>query len=163
MTAGLIVDAWMQHPSQTMLADPMFDSLRAWSRGSLLEVDLPIEWTLAAMHEAGVELGPLCARWGLGGPIIGNDEVAEIVDRYPDRFIGVAAVNLHRTMEAVRELRRCVGVLDFRALRVVSGSVAAASAYFVPVTVDKGAITESSEVDRPSLPADIRSLRPCVA
>lgn len=119
MTAGLIVDARVQHPSQAMLADPMFDSLRAWLRGSLLEVDLPIEWTLAAMHEAGVELGLLCAWWGPGGPIIGNDEIAEIVDRFPDRFIGVAAVNLHRPMETVRELRRCVGVLDFRALRVV--------------------------------------------
>ncbi|MGA7420534.1 MAG: hypothetical protein WBW80_21255 [Acidimicrobiales bacterium] len=133
MTAGLIVEAWMQHPSQAMLADPMFDSLRAWSRGSLLEVDLPIEWTLTAMHEAGVELGLLCAWWGPGGPIIGNDEVAEIVARYPDRFI-------HRPMEAVRELRRCVGVLDFRALRVV------------PWLWDlPPAITEPSEVVLPSL------------
>lgn len=66
MTAGLIVEAGMQHASQAMLADPMFDSLRAWSRESLLEVDLPIEWTLTAMHEAGVELGLLCAWVGTG-------------------------------------------------------------------------------------------------
>ena len=47
-----IVDAWMQHPGRTVLADPMFDSLRAWSRGSLPKRDIPIEWTLAAMDEA---------------------------------------------------------------------------------------------------------------
>jgi hypothetical protein len=36
-----------------VLADPMFDSLRAWSRGRLPERDIPIEWTLAAMDETG--------------------------------------------------------------------------------------------------------------
>ena len=86
MTAGLIVDAWIQHPSQAMLADPMFDSLRAWSRGSLLEVDPPIEWTLAAMHEAVGELG-LLSRGG-NRVDIGNDEVAQIVDCYPDGSSG---------------------------------------------------------------------------
>jgi hypothetical protein len=25
-----IVDAWMQHPSLALMADPMFDSLRRW-------------------------------------------------------------------------------------------------------------------------------------
>jgi hypothetical protein len=29
-----IIDAWMQHPSARFLADPMFDSLRRWSRGA---------------------------------------------------------------------------------------------------------------------------------
>ena len=33
MTTIAIVDAWMQYPSRMLLADPMFDSLRAWSHG----------------------------------------------------------------------------------------------------------------------------------
>jgi len=54
-----------------------------------------------------------------GKAAITNDEVATIADRYPDRFAGVAAVDLTRPMHAVRELRRCVRDLGFRALRVV--------------------------------------------
>jgi predicted TIM-barrel fold metal-dependent hydrolase len=61
----------------------------------------------------------LCAWWGPQGPLIPNDAVAAIVRSYPDRFAGVAAVDLARPMDAVRELRRCVRHLGFRALRVV--------------------------------------------
>lgn len=117
MTA--IVDAWMQHPSRAFLADPMFDSLRAWYRGPLLEGDITIDSTLEAMTDAGVSLGLLCAWWGPAGPLITNDEVAGLVSAHPDRFVGVAAVDLHRPMSAVRELRRCVRDLGFCALRVV--------------------------------------------
>ncbi len=38
---------------------------------------------------------------------------------YPDRFVGVAAVNLEKPVEAVRELDRAVGELGFKALRVI--------------------------------------------
>src|SRR5258708_5994174 len=114
-----IIDAWMQHPSARFLADPMFDSLRRWGHGQLTAVEIPVEATIAAMDAAHVEVGMLCAWWGPQGPLITNDEVAAIVGRYPNRFAGVAAVDLARPMDAVRELRRCVRDLGFRALRVV--------------------------------------------
>ena len=114
-----IVDVWMQHPSRTFLADPMFDSLRAWSHGRLPDKELPIEWTLEAMDTAGVGVGLLCAWWGPAGPLISNDDVATAVSKYPDRLVGVAAVDLQRPMAAIRELRRCVQDLGFRALRIV--------------------------------------------
>ena len=57
--------------------------------------------------------------WGPQGPLLSNDEVAGFVRRHPDRLVGVASVDLHRPMEAVRELRRCVRELGFRALRIV--------------------------------------------
>lgn len=114
-----IVDVWMQHPSRAFLADPMFDSLRAWSHGRMLDEEPPIESTVEAMDDAGIGVGLLCAWWGPAGPLIGNDEVAALVASYPDRFVGVAAVDLHRPMAAVRELRRCVRDLEFAALRVV--------------------------------------------
>ena len=109
----------MQHPSRAFLADPMFDSLRAWSHGRLPDEEVPIESTLQDMDDAGVSLGLLCAWWGPAGPLIPNDEVAAWVSQYPDRFVGVAAVDLLHPMGAVRELRRCVCDLGFRALRVV--------------------------------------------
>jgi hypothetical protein len=114
-----IIDAWMQHPSRALMADPMFDSLRRWTHGEALAGELPIDWTLTSMEDAGVRLGMLCAWWGPRGPLITNADVAALVATYPDRFAGVASVDLHRPMDAVRELRRCVQDLGFKALRVV--------------------------------------------
>jgi predicted TIM-barrel fold metal-dependent hydrolase len=114
-----IIDAWMQHPSRSIMADPMFDSLRRWTRSDAPMADLPIEWTLKAMDQAGVSLGMLCAWWGPRGPLITNEDVAAHVAKHPDRFAGVASVDLHRPMAAVRELRRCVQEWGFKALRVV--------------------------------------------
>src|SRR5438874_8397184 len=109
----------MQHPSRAFLAHPVFESLRRWSHGGLAEADVPLEATIGAMDGAGVRVGLLCAWWGPQGPLIGNDEVAACVRRYPDRLVGVASVDLHRPLDAVRELRRCVRELGFRALRIV--------------------------------------------
>src|SRR5205823_12987473 len=78
-----------------------------------------IEATIGAMDAAGVRLGLLCAWWGPQGELISNDEVAACVRSHPDRLVGVASVNLHHPMAAVRELRRCVRDLGFRALRIV--------------------------------------------
>jgi uncharacterized protein len=119
VSAASIVDAWMQHPGGRMLADPMFGSLRAWSHGRLPRGELPLEQTVHAMDEAGIRCGLLCAWWGPTGPLISNDEVAKAVERYPDRFAGVASVDLAAPMAAVRELRRCVRDLGFKALRVL--------------------------------------------
>ena len=119
MSERKIVDAWMQHPTSRFLGLPMFDSLRRWSHGQLLDGEIPIEATVAAMDEAGVRLGLLAAWWGPQGPLIGNDEVAAFVGRYPDRFVGIASVDLHRPLDAVRELRRAVRELGLRGLRIL--------------------------------------------
>jgi predicted TIM-barrel fold metal-dependent hydrolase len=118
-TSGVVVDAWMQHPSSGFMASPMFESLRRWSHGELSSGDVPLESTLKAMDDAGVRCGMLCAWWGPAGPLIGNDEVATLVERHPDRFVGIASVDLHRPLDAVRELRRCVRELGFRGVRIV--------------------------------------------
>jgi predicted TIM-barrel fold metal-dependent hydrolase len=119
MAQARIIDAWMQHPTPEFLGHPMFESLRRWTRSEAAPGELSLEATLQSMDAAGVGLGLLSAWWGPGGPLIPNDFVAGAVEKYPDRFRGVAAVDLARPMEAVRELRRCVGELGFVALRVV--------------------------------------------
>jgi len=118
-TLSGIVDAWMQHPSVEFIRDPIFDSLRRWKPSPWSEEAQPVEVTLRAMDEAGVSVGLLCAWWGPSGPIIANDEVAKLCAAHPGRFVGVASVDLHRPMDGVRELRRCVRDLGFKALRVV--------------------------------------------
>jgi predicted TIM-barrel fold metal-dependent hydrolase len=51
--------------------------------------------------------------------MISNDEVAHYCRAYPDRFIGVASVDLYRPLEGVRELRRRVKQDGFKGLRVL--------------------------------------------
>jgi uncharacterized protein len=128
----MIIDAWTQHPTAAILRDPMFDSLRRWARGQLEGDEGPVEVTVAAMGTAGVQTGMLCAWWGPQGPLISNDTVAAIVARYPDRFAGVAAADLARPLAAVRELRRCVRDVGFRALRVVGTAQRPAHGAFPP-------------------------------
>ncbi len=119
MAGVTAIDAWMQHPTPEFLGHPMFESLRRWTRGESSPASLPLDATLQSMDAGGVRLGLLSAWWGPGGPLIPNESVARIVEKHPDRFRGVAAVDLARPMEAVRELRRCVGEWGFVALRVV--------------------------------------------
>ncbi len=114
----MTIDAWMQHPSAKFLGHEMFASLRRWTQQEMPSA-VPVELTLAAMDAAGVELGLLSAWHGPDGPLIANDEVAALVAAHPTRFAGLAAVNLHRPMQAVRELRRSVKELGFKGLRVI--------------------------------------------
>jgi predicted TIM-barrel fold metal-dependent hydrolase len=116
----VIVDAWMQHPTERFLRHEMFASLRRWTGGEIPEGEVPIAATVEAMDAAGVRFGLLTA-WHAPreGALISNDEVAAWVRLHPDRFAGLAAVALDRPMEAVRELRRCVQELGFIGLRML--------------------------------------------
>lgn len=114
-----IIDAWMQHPTPGFSQHPMFESLRRWTRGKTMNADVALETTIAAMDQAGISVGLISAWWGPQGPMISNDEVAGFVSAHPDRFAGIASVNLYQPMEGVRELRRCVRGLGFRGLRII--------------------------------------------
>lgn len=115
----MTIDVWMQHPTARFLRSDMLASLRRWTGDALPDGDIPIEATVAAMDAAGVGLGILSAWQGPNGQdLISNDEVAQWIRSQPNRFVGLAAVDLDRPMAAVRELRRRVGE-GFRGLRVV--------------------------------------------
>ncbi len=113
-----IVDAWMQHPTRRFLEQPMFESLRRWTRQDSIP-DVPVSLTIGTMDQAQIALGLLSAWWGPHGPLIDNDEVASFVRESPDRLVGVASVDLSRPMNAIRELRRCVRQLGFKGLRLL--------------------------------------------
>jgi hypothetical protein len=117
---GVIVDAWIQHPTRRFIGNEMFAPLRRWTGGEIPEQELPIETTVAAMDAAGVGVALLSA-WHSPreGAMISNEEVAAWVDAHPTRFAGLAAVDLGRPMAAVRELRRCVEDLGFVGLRML--------------------------------------------
>ena len=113
-----IIDAWMQHPTLRFQSQPMFDSLRRWTRQSEIQ-DVPLSATIGAMDAAGVATGLVSAWWSPAGPLIDNDEVAGFVREHPDRLVGIASVDLARPMTALRELRRAVRELGFRGLRLL--------------------------------------------
>lgn len=116
----MTIDAWMQHPTVRFSQHEMFASLRRWTGQQPLVEELPIAATVAAMDQAGIAFGILTA-WHAPreGPLISNDEVAGWVAEHPDRFAGLAAVDLDTPMDAVRELRRCVTELGFKGLRML--------------------------------------------
>ena len=119
MVNAPVIDAWMQHPGQRWLDDEIFASLRRWKPSPLSQTEQTVETTLQLMDRAGVGHGMLCAWWGPSGRMISNDDVAALCEKHPDRFIGVASVDLTRPMAAVADLRRCVEEHGFRALRVL--------------------------------------------
>ncbi|MEW2353971.1 amidohydrolase family protein [Spirillospora sp. NPDC029432] len=115
----MIVDAWMQHGTVRFLRHEMLDSLWRWTGQKPPEEEPPIGDTLGAMDAGGVDIGLISAWYGPEGDLVSNDEVAGWVAAAPGRLAGVASVDIRRPTEAVRELRRCVRELGFKALRVV--------------------------------------------
>lgn len=113
------IDVWMQHPTLRFMQNEMFESIRRWTGAELPTEELPIELTLQMMDAGKIDVGLLSAWYGPEGPLISNAEVADLVSRAPDRLAGVASVDLRNPVEAVRELRRCVDELGFKALRLL--------------------------------------------
>ncbi len=118
-TRAEVIDAWIQHPNARLVGHPMFESLRRWMRITKVPDRFPPELTLAALDAARVSRAVACAWWGPEGPLIPNEEVAALVAAHPDRFVGLASVDLARPMAAVRELRRCVREQGFRGVRLL--------------------------------------------
>jgi aminocarboxymuconate-semialdehyde decarboxylase len=51
---------------------------------------------------------------------LANDRMAEIIHKYPGRFVGLGGVPLHSLQFAVNELERCMGELGFKGVQVSS-------------------------------------------
>jgi len=132
-----IIDAWAQHPTLRHSQDPIFESLRRWTRREVPTEPMPLSATLAAMDEGGVERALISAWVAPRNVMISNDEVAGFVAQAPERLLGVGSVDLSKPMQAVREVRRCVRELGFRAIRVLPWlwEVAPTDRRFYPVYV----------------------------
>jgi hypothetical protein len=80
--------------------------------------------TIEQMYETYVELDIFAVIFGVdaettsGSPYVGNDYTAEIVRRYPDRFMGFASVDPHKGKAAVIEMERSVKELGLRGLKL---------------------------------------------
>lgn len=115
----LIIDAWAQHPTLRQSQDAMFDSLRRWAKAPVATEELPVSATVRAMDQAGIARSLICAWVAPRNVMISNDEVAGFVRQAPDRLVGVGSVDISKPMAAVREIRRCVQELGFKAIRIL--------------------------------------------
>jgi predicted TIM-barrel fold metal-dependent hydrolase len=52
-----------------------------------------------------------------GIPFTANDEIAEMVRKWPNRFAGFGSVDPHKGRMAIREIERCVGEFGFKGLK----------------------------------------------
>lgn len=116
-----IIDAWAQPASpEGFQAVPEIARLFAQSGAApWLATGIPPETVVAMMDRAGIQTALLTAWHRPGRWVFSNDDVAATVRQFPGRFVGVAAVNLEKPLEAVHELDRAVHELGFKALRML--------------------------------------------
>lgn len=138
MTERKIIDVWMQHPTIRHVNHPMFDSLKRWTKEGYVQAEPPLEMTIAAMDQAGVDKGMICSWYSPSEVLISNEEVASFVEAYPDRFIGIASVPLDKPVQAVKELRKWVKDYGFKGLRIVQWlwNLPPTHAYYYPLFVE---------------------------
>ncbi len=115
----MIVDAWGQHPTLRHSQDLIFDSLRRWTKSAVPTEAIPVSATVEAMDRSGVDKMLISAWVAPRSVMISNDEVADFVAQAPDRLVGVGSVDISNPMGAVREVRRCIRGLGFKAIRVL--------------------------------------------
>lgn len=122
-SAPTVVDVWAQptlggRPGRLGLPEirRLFEKSGS---ADLIERPTGPDELVGLMDAAGVDVALLSAWHRPGGWVISNDDVAEFTRAHPDRFRGLAAVDLTDPVRAVRELRRAVTELGFVGLRVV--------------------------------------------
>ena len=67
-----MIDAWMQHPTARHSADPIFDSLRRWTRSELTATP-DVADTVAVLDEAGISHALTSAWYAPRNVMITND------------------------------------------------------------------------------------------
>jgi uncharacterized protein len=119
MNGSTTIDAWAQHPTLRFSRSPIFESLRRWTKLETLTAELPVATTIALMDQAQIQRSLISAWVGPREVMIANDEVAAFVEQAPNRLTGVGSVDISKPMLAMREIRRCVETLGFKAIRVL--------------------------------------------
>jgi predicted TIM-barrel fold metal-dependent hydrolase len=118
---GKIIDVWAQPPvagAEVKLPE-VFRLFEKSGTADLLKRSLSPKEIVEMMDEAGVDKVLLSAWCRPGTWLTTNNEIAKFVEAFPERFVGVATVDLALPVKAVKELDRAVRDLGFRALRIV--------------------------------------------
>ncbi len=80
-----------------------------------------LDFFLEEMDDAGVDKGVLVGRQA-GHRIVSNDDIAELRDRYPDRFpVALAGINGSDVAAALEEIERTIQGMKFKGIAVDPG------------------------------------------
>ncbi|CAF3945931.1 unnamed protein product [Rotaria sordida] len=115
----MIIDAWGQHPTLRHIQDPIFDSLRRWTKALTYSQQPTIASTIAALDAGNVDRMLISAWYGPNKEMISNEEVFDFVSQSNGRLIGIGSVDITRPMLVMREIRRCIEKFNFKAIRVL--------------------------------------------
>lgn len=115
----MIIDAWGQHPTLRLQQEPMLASLRKWTGDTIPTEQIPVAATLTALAQGKIDLMLISAWHGPRNILISNDEVAAFVAQSGGKLAGVGSVDISKPMQAMREVRRCVEELGFKAIRIL--------------------------------------------
>ncbi|MDG1827124.1 MAG: amidohydrolase family protein [Henriciella sp.] len=105
--------------TKRMSQAPWLATLQRWTDQTSEQMLPTVETTLSAMDAANIDISLLSAWHGPQGSLISNEEVSTQIDAAPDRFRGLATVDLMDPMQAVRDIRRWVDGEKFVGARVV--------------------------------------------
>ncbi len=118
----IAIDAWASFISRegaTRWPDEYVHIFKKYRSPPAIYEGQSIDEMLAEMDSAGVQRCVLSAFYHMDMPVVSNEEVAEFVERYPDRFVGAGTVNvLRRPMDVAREVERLVRELGMVAIRL---------------------------------------------
>ena len=115
----MIIDAWGQHPTLKHAQDPIFDSLRRWTKSEAPTKELPVSFTTSLMDEGSIDKMLTSAWIAPRNVMISNEDVAGFVSEAPDRLIGVGSVDLSKPQDIMKTVRQCVNDYGFKAMRVL--------------------------------------------
>ncbi len=121
MAPPAIIDAWANIAPPGALDDSggIARLFQQSGRADVLRAGVDPENMIRSMDQAGVRQA-LVTVWHQGESWKSSDlEVHKVVHQFPDRIVGVAAVDLYHPHRAVDNLRRAVEVWGFRAMRLV--------------------------------------------
>ncbi|TGK12398.1 amidohydrolase [Leptospira fletcheri] len=116
--SGKIIDAWAQPALVSMfqkLPEVSYLFKRSGS-GKYARTNLSPEETVELMDRSGIDKLLLRAWCRPGEWVCTNDQIFEYTNLFPDRFVGIASVDLHKPVQAVKELRRAIRDLNFKGL-----------------------------------------------
>jgi predicted TIM-barrel fold metal-dependent hydrolase len=115
------IDAWMSIMSPATAErwpDSFWHIFRKYGVEERFRKGFTLDQVLAEMDEAGVAIGVASSFKFLDTWVVDNDETAAYLRQAPDRLIGCFTVDIRDPMPAMREFRRCVDELGFRAFRL---------------------------------------------
>ena len=118
----IAIDAWGSYISPEGASRWPAEYLHIFKKYRSPEVILTgmtLDQMLGEMDEAGVDRCVLSAFYHKDMAVVSNEEVAEIVKKHPDRFVGSGTVNpLRKPMQVAGEVERLVNELGLRVIRL---------------------------------------------